>query len=303
MGTPPYGMFFDPSRTDAGLIKFFQQTGGKTKWPRQFRGGWESTHPCAWDGNERRWLPPWGTRCTNGGWHPIPPRGDGGLLYLELYTNGGAEGPVPAEFEAFQTTQVIGLGHNRLTGTLWDTQYHTFCQRFDLAHNQFEGTLPENFMLRNNVHSEIVNLADNRLSGTIPRIISNLTNLVALLLNKNKFSGEVPDLSSLQKVRQLNLAENMFTGTIGKWLKEMKNVAWVHLNDNMFEGSLPELPPYVSHLYLSGNKWSGAIPESYGQLGYLKVFNCTGCSLECPRPNLLDHVYFSTHCKPTPRFQ
>jgi hypothetical protein len=294
-----YNPFFDFNRQSTALIKFYENTQGATKWPNQFRGGWASQTPCAWDGNERAHPAPWGTRCVTGGWHQAPPKADGGLLYLEHYS-GFAEGPVPREFDSFQMTDVIGLGHNKLNGPIWDTQYHTFLHRLDLAHNQMSGTLPSDFMKRNTIHCELVNLYDNKFTGSIPAIVNTLKPLTAFLLGKNQFSGTIPDLSNLKRLRHLDLGENQFSGTIGPWLKELDNLAWLFLHSNAFEGSLPELPPRVSRLWVGQNKWSGRIPESYGTLGYLRVFNCTGCKLECPTPNFLQHVYFSTHCK-TPK--
>lgn len=295
-----YNPFHDFNRQSTALINFYTNTQGPTKWPGQFRGGWTSQTPCAWDGNERAHPAPWGTRCLTGGWHQAPPRGDGGLLYLEHYS-GFAEGPIPREFDSFQMTDVIGLGHNKLNGPIWDTQYHTFLHRLDLAHNQMSGTLPSNFMQRNVVHCELVNLYDNQFSGSIPAIVNTLKPLTAFLLGKNQFSGTVPDLSNLKRMRHLDLSENQFSGTIGPWLKELDNLAWLFLQGNQFEGTLPELPSRVSRLIIGQNKWTGKIPDSYGNLGYLRVFNCTGCNLQCPSPNFLQHVYFSTHCK-TPKW-
>ena len=77
------GPYFEFERQSNALKKFYVSTQGDTKWPNQFRGGWTSQVPCAWDGNERAHPAPWGTRCVTGGWHQPPPRGDGGLLYLE----------------------------------------------------------------------------------------------------------------------------------------------------------------------------------------------------------------------------
>lgn len=294
LNNPP---FHDFQRIATALKKFYVSTQGATKWPAQFRGGWEAETPCAFDGNERAHPPPWGTRCMTGGWHPAPPRGDGGLHYLEHYS-GFAEGPVPEEFDSFQMTDVIGLGHNKLTGSIWNTEFHTFLHRLDLAHNHMSGTLPDNFMKRNTIHSELINLYDNQFSGSIPATITTLKALTALLLGRNQFSGTVPDLSNNKNLRHLDLSYNKLTGTIGPWLKENENLAWIFLEENDFSGSLPELPPKVSRVILGGsNKWTGAIPQSYGSLGYLRVFNCTGCNVQCPTPDFLQHVYFSTHCK------
>lgn len=292
-----YGPFFEFQRITDAVKKFYANTQGATRWPQQFKGGWEVEQPCAWNGNERQFPAPWGTRCLNGGWHRAPPHGDGGLLYIEHYS-GFAEGPVPEEFDALQMTDVIGLAHNRLTGTLWNTSFHTFLHRLDLAHNRMSGTLGTDFMQRNNLHAESINLYDNQFSGTIPPGIRNLKVLTALLLGKNRFSGTVPDLSDNKQMRHLDLSENQLSGTLGPWLKELPNLGWLMLQDNQFEGGLPELPPRVSRVLLGGsNKWSGSVPVSYGSLGYMRVFNCTGCKVTCPKPDLLQHVPFSTHCK------
>lgn len=293
-----YGPFFDFNRISTAVRKFYINTQGATKWPGQFRGGWSTEQPCAWDGNERAHPAPWGTRCVTGGWHHAPPRADGGLLYIEHYS-GFAEGPVPEEFDALQMTDVIGLGHNKLNGPLWNTSYHTFLHRLDLAHNQMSGTLGDDFMQRNTIHCELVNLFDNKFSGTIPKIVNTLTTMTAFLLGRNEFSGTIPDLSNLKKMRHLDLSYNKFSGTVGPWLKELDNLGWLMLEENQFEGPLPELPPRVSRVVLGGsNKWTGTIPQSYGSLGYLRFFNCTGCTdIKCPTPNFLQHVYFSTHCK------
>lgn len=291
-----YGMFFEPQRIDKALQDFYVNTKGPTNWPPQFRGRWDAKDPCAWDGNERAHPAPAGTRCLNGGWHPLPPKADGGLLFLEHFS-GMAEGPVPPEFDAFQMTDFIGLAGNKLSGPLWNTSFHCFLHRLDISDNQFSGTLHPDFMQRNNKHAELFNFGGNRFEGAIPEGINELKELVVLLFNDNQFSGRVPDLSKLSKLRHLDLSRNKLSGTVGLWLKELKNLARVELDGNDFEGDLPELPPSVSHFSASFTKFTGKIPASYSQLPFLRYFNCTGCKIECPTPDFLNHVYVSSHCR------
>ena len=290
-------MFFEPEVVDKALHDFYKNTKGPTNWPPNYRPQWDAKVPCSWDGNERGHPPPVGTRCVNGGYHPLPPRGDGGLLFLE-HLSGFAEGPVPPEFQAFQMTDFIGLAWNKLSGSVWNTSYHCFLHRLDLSHNAFSGTLGADFMIRNINHGEIINLSFNQLEGTVPDSIDDIKPLAALLLQHNRFSGPLPDFSHLANLRHLNVAHNKLSGTIGDWLQHMKNLAWMELDYNDFEGTLPTLPRSISRVSASFTKFKGTIPTSYGEMGFLRYFNCTGCDITCPRPDLLAHLSYSSHCKP-----
>lgn len=290
------GLFFEPRMNDIALGKFYNQTKGPTDWPKQFIRRWDAPDPCAWDGNEGLHQAPWGCRCVvNGAWHKAPPHGDGGMMFIDV-AHGYAEGPVPEEFKAFQIADYIGLSGNKLNGPLWNTSFHCFLHRLDVSKNRFSGTLHPDFMMRATLHAEIINLGYNEFEGPLPTVINTFQALSALLVNNNKFSGEIPDYSQATNLRHLDLSNNQFTGNF-KWLRVMPNLAWIVLDNNKFSGELPELGPVVSHFSASGAGFTGKIPVSYGNLGYLHVFNCTGCNLECPTPDLLQHVYFSTHCK------
>ena len=295
---PSYKMFFEPSVTDKGLQNFYKDCDGKN-WPKQFSFRWDAEDICAWDNNEKLHPSPWGTRCiSNNIFHKSPPVGDGGLLFLD-HASGHAKGKVPREFQAFQGTNYIGLGGNQLEGPIWNTSFHTSLFRLDLSRNQFSGELGDDFMQRNVEHSEIINLGYNNFEGKLPERIKDLIPLSALLVNNNKFSGNVPDLSTCTFLRHLNLADNQFTGNLN-WVKALSGLAWLQIGNNKFSGTLPELPASISHFSASGNDFSGKIPESYGNLGYLHTFICVGCKIECPSPNFLEHVFYSTHCKTRP---
>ncbi|RNF09039.1 Leucine-rich repeat transmembrane protein kinase [Trypanosoma rangeli] len=290
-----YSLFFEPSMTSLAIKKFYNNTRGREQWPKQFTRGWETDEPCAWNNDEKAHPAPAGLRCVNGSGHFLPPVSDGGLLFLEHYS-GEAEGEIPREFKAFQMTSSIGLSFNKLNGTIWDTSYHCFMQKLDLAHNRLSGSLPDDFMARN-VHAEIINLAHNKLSGTLPRSLSTLKSLVVLLLEHNRFSGEIPDLVLLQKLRHISLGHNNFSGHLGPWVSQMANLGWLELQHNNLEGSLPELPGKITRVDFAGNNFSGCVPKSYSRLGYMRHFNCTGCNLTCPQHDLLSHLRYSSHCK------
>ncbi len=291
---------WNPEMINVALTKFYEGTQGPTLWPVQLRANWDRADKCAFDGNERAHPPPMGTRCVVGGWHRMPPTEDGGLLYLE-HVAGGASGPLPEEFKAFQMIDFIGLWNNSITGNLWDTSFHCFIHRVDLSHNRMSGELDaKTFFANSQRHLELLNLGFNQFSGAIPPTLANLEMLNSVLLNDNKFSGPIPDLSHLQRLRHLNLANNLLSGGVGPWLKQLVALSVLQLDGNpQLGGPLPELPDSIVRFSASGSGFSGPIPVSYGQLPMLRIFNCTGCdALSCPTPDLFAHLLYSTHCKP-----
>jgi hypothetical protein len=282
---------------EAALVNFYKNTGGPTKWPESLRKGWD--HPngiCAFDNNPKaHGYNPYGTRCMYGGFHPEPPKGDGGVMYLN-HGSGMAEGTLPEEFKALWMTIIMQLSHNKLSGTLWDTSKHCFMNFIDLSYNQFSGSLPSNFMASGDLHMSNMVLSHNNFEGSLPESIGNLKNLVALMLSDNKFSGALPDFSHLVELRHLDLQNNQFSGSLGSWFGELKNVAWVELDGNQFSGPLPPLPPQVSRFTANGNKFTGDIPAGWATQGFLRHFECTGCDIKCPTEDFLAHIPYSTHC-------
>merc|ERR1711964_581698 len=123
-----------------------------------------------------------------------------------------------------------------------------------------------------------------KFSGPIPSVIGTFQVLIVLRLDHNEFSGPLPvEIATLPKLRHLGLGHNKLTGTVPS-LKSMHSAARIDLSFNQFEGALPELPDSVSHVDFSGNKFSGEIPKAYGDLPFLRHFNCTGCDLKCSEP-------------------
>eukprot|EP00758_Cryptobia_borreli_P009310 Tbor_TRINITY_DN5468_c0_g1::TRINITY_DN5468_c0_g1_i1::g.25194::m.25194 len=289
-------LYFDVKVQETAIKRFYKECNGEN-WPKQFTNRWTADDLCAWDGNERAHQAPAGVRCVANRNNKLPPEGYGGVLFFD-HPSGAAEGQVPEEFQALQTADFILLGGNKLHGPLWNTSYHTFLHRLDVSQNRMSGKLGKDFMQRNR-HAEIINLGFNRFEGELPARINDLESLSSLSVNSNLFSGVIPDLSKCSQLRQLNFSDNQFTGNL-PWVKELKNLAWLELDNNKFSGTLPELPMSISHFSAKGSGFSGTIPESYGKLGYLHVFDCRGCDIKCPTKDLLNHVYYSSHCKERP---
>ncbi|XP_026434829.1 probable leucine-rich repeat receptor-like protein kinase At1g35710 isoform X1 [Papaver somniferum] len=134
----------------------------------------------------------------------------------------------------------------------------------------------------------------NHISGPIPTSISNLSNLQTLYLDRNRFSGTIPqDIGKLRSLIDLAFSKNNLTGLIPTSICNMSNLNYLYLFGNQLSGQIPQeigrmasltdlelaannlngpIPTSISNLsnldtlYLFGNKLSGNVPVDIGRL-------------------------------------
>ncbi|HEY9623287.1 MAG TPA: DUF4347 domain-containing protein [Crinalium sp.] len=139
-----------------------------------------------------------------------------------------------------------------------------------LNRNKLNGTIPSE--LGNLSKLSYLDLGSNQLNGTIPSELGNLSNLNYLGLNANQLSGTIPiSLGSLSNLNVLNLGENQLSGAIPTELGNLSHLSFLNLGTNNLTGSIPsELGNlnYLLSLYLDTNSLGGDIPQSIlSQLG------------------------------------
>ncbi|PQQ17326.1 putative LRR receptor-like serine/threonine-protein kinase [Prunus yedoensis var. nudiflora] len=90
-----------------------------------------------------------------------------------------------------------------------------------LNNNGFVGELPS--QLKNCRSLTLFNLAENKLSGSIPEWLgASLPNLTILILQSNNFYGSIPpQLCHLTRIQLLDLSMNNISGTIPKCLNNL----------------------------------------------------------------------------------
>ncbi|XP_022747970.1 putative receptor-like protein kinase At3g47110 [Durio zibethinus] len=121
-----------------------------------------------------------------------------------------------------------------------------------------------------------VRFSQNQLSGPFPPSISNASNLIALQVDGNKFSGKISLFQKLEKLRKLNIGDNLL-GSQGAndlnflcSLTSATSLEIVVINDNSFGGILPEcisnLSTPMTFFYMEGNNMVGRIPAGFGNL-------------------------------------
>ncbi|TYJ10052.1 hypothetical protein E1A91_A11G181400v1 [Gossypium mustelinum] len=123
------------------------------------------------------------------------------------------------------------------------------------------GQLPS--VIGNLTQLQTLSLRFNALSGSIPADFAKLTSLRNVYLQGNRFSGEIPlFLFSLQNLIRLNLASNNFTGSIPESVNNLTRLGTLYLENNHLSGSIPDIEgPSLVQFNVSFNQLNGSIPK------------------------------------------
>ena len=117
-----------------------------------------------------------------------------------------------------------------------------------------------------------LDLSSNRLTGTIPTELGNLSSLTELGLSHNRLDGTIPSkLGGLSNLVTLDLSGNLLTGTIPPGLGNLADLSVLRLAWNQLTGSIPtELSglKHLSTLWLGGNQFTGCISGGLRSVGY-----------------------------------
>ncbi len=110
---------------------------------------------------------------------------------------------------------------------------------------------------------ENLNLSGNLLGGSLPTGLEDLGALKHLNLAGNNFVGSVPDeISELTNLSSLNLSANLIEGNIPTWIGSLANLEAVELQENLFSGLIPSSLANKNYQVLNGasNQLSGCFP-------------------------------------------
>ncbi|KAJ8529125.1 hypothetical protein K7X08_035960 [Anisodus acutangulus] len=162
--------------------------------------------------------------------------------------------------------------------------HHNFSSlgTLDLSGNMFNSPVPKWIFNLANLVS--LNLSENNFTGPFPEGPVNFTSLTTFKASFNSFNYLLPKwLFDLSNLEHLDLSHNMLSGKLPNVIGKLGNLEYLYLSGNLFEGEVSEIfnGNFVSAemgnsslilLSLYGNKLTGALPESLGQLSMLKYF-------------------------------
>lgn len=204
---------------------------------------------------------------------PIPVLSSLTNLQTLVLRSNSFSGGVPPSLTALKSLETLDLSHNSLSGALPKSMNSlSSLIRLDLSFNRLAGSLPK-------LPPNLIELAvkANSLSGLLYKSsFDGLSRLEVVELSENKFTGTVePWFFLLPSLQQVDLANNSFTG-IEIWKSSGLNsdLVAVDLGFNKLEGKLPvnfaSGYPLLSSLSLRYNQLRGPIPWEYSKKQTLK---------------------------------
>ncbi|KAK9113685.1 hypothetical protein Syun_020482 [Stephania yunnanensis] len=156
------------------------------------------------------------------------------------------------------------------------------------------GYVPSDFTSLNSSLTKLV-LSGTNLTGSIPRSIGSLTELVRLDLSDNALTGEVPmEVCGLGKLEEMILNSNQLEGSIPVEIGKMQSLKWLVLFDNQLSGNIPASIGEVKGLEVlraGGNKnLEGPLPKEIGNCSNLSMIGLAETSISGFLPQSLGRL-------------
>ncbi|KAK8277688.1 hypothetical protein V6Z11_D10G291600, partial [Gossypium hirsutum] len=220
------------------------------------------------------------------------------LKVLNLQNN-SLRGSIPPSLGNLSSLEVLSLAINRLTGIIPEAfrqltnlsdfsiqgTLHSdisitmpYVEFFSITGNQISGQIP--LLISNASNLNVLHLADNKLrenkiSGRIPDGIGNLINLEFLAIAQNQLSGHIPfDIGRLQKLKIFSADNNFLSGIIPYSIGNLTMLTKLGLGVNNLQGNIPSSLGKCLNLLeinISYNNLNGSIPPEVLELSSLSI--------------------------------
>ncbi|TYJ12031.1 hypothetical protein E1A91_A11G320100v1 [Gossypium mustelinum] len=198
------------------------------------------------------------------------------LQYLYLSYN-HLKGSIPSSIFNISSLLHIGLGSNNFFGYVWSNMFDCLPQLsyLDLGECQLSGRIPMSLFKCKEL--QVLFLYDNRLEGSVPSEITNLTSLVHFSIGRNNISGQFPNPTPL--LHWYDVSENNLVGEIPSSICNLSSIMGLYLLMNSFNGTIPEclgnLSSSLLYIELQKNNFHGKLPKNFAK----------GCTLQSIRIN------------------
>ncbi|KAI4353401.1 hypothetical protein L6164_002354 [Bauhinia variegata] len=185
---------------------------------------------------------------------------------LDLSSN-NLTGPIPSSIFNLRNLSILQLSSNQLNGSIKLEMFRRLLNltTLDISYNNL--SLDAN--VTDSPLSSFPNISTLKLSSCklreFPLFLRNQYKLTNLDLSNNQIQGKIPKwIWELQFLGSLNLSNNCLVGLEGPLQTLTTILSVLDLHSNKLEGQIPALPPSVTYLDLSNNKFSSVTPPDVG---------------------------------------
>ena len=270
---------FSPKQERNVLMEVFNQTAGHN-WRNNAHWGNDSVPHCSWHGIE----------CHNT---------NSSVIGITLINN-NLVGTLPRSLWKLRNLQILCIGTNaNLSGSLDEilssnmTTLHTLY----LAFNKLSGGIPGETLAKMKSLKIIQLCCQLRKGfyGEIPKDIGNLTQLQVLGFRGSRLKGSIPkSISKLKKLWFLDLkSATSLSGGFAN-LVNLSSLQYMHLSMAGLNGTLPDefglYYPAMVECILSGNRFTGSIPATLGNMTHLQYLNLARNSFSGKIPESIGSV-------------
>ncbi|EEF31879.1 serine-threonine protein kinase, plant-type, putative [Ricinus communis] len=190
-------------------------------------------------------------------------------------SNNNLEGPVPHSVFELRRLNVLSLASNKFSGTIKLDQIQKLVNltTVDLSYNK----LTVDVNATNSTSSFPLRLTTLKLASCNLRMFPDLRNqsrITNLDLADNKIAGSVPPWIGQVgngSLLNLNLSRNLLV-SLPEPLSLSNTLAVLDLHSNQLQGNIPSPPPLVSVVDLSNNNFSSSIPYNIGDNLSVAIF-------------------------------
>ncbi|KAJ9540183.1 hypothetical protein OSB04_026689 [Centaurea solstitialis] len=199
-------------------------------------------------------------------------------------------GKLPVSVMSSKSLLIIDLAENKLTGITQSPNRRkaTKLKLLNLRLNKLEGKFP--FELCRLTSIQILDLADNNLTGNVPTCFSNYS-----IMSGKQSSSPIILYDEFVQNQVLGSASLVTKGRESSYSTILYLVTTLDLSGNKFSGHIPDkLMDLVGlrYLNLSGNQLSGSIPQSIGDMRLLESLDLSSNLLQGGIPSSMSNLSF-----------
>nr|AHJ14779.1 CLAVATA1 [Rhododendron ovatum] len=222
----------------------------------------------------------------------------GRRLTILILLNNFLFGPLPKDLGKCDTLSRVRIGQNYLSGSIPNGfLYLPQLSLVELQNNYLTGQLEQQ---RSKLPMKLgqLNLANNRLSGSLPASIGNFSSLNILLLNGNRFIGDIPsDIGRLKNIFKLDMSRNNFSGQIPAEISNCLMLTYLDLSQNQLSGPIPDQIAQIhilNYLNISWNHLNQSLPKEIGLMKSLTSADFSHNNFSGPIPETGQYSVFNS---------